>query len=375
MESTAVREAASVLNLERLVAALPEEGRARFDRLFHVATTTGELRPPAHMYRWIERYFGSVDSILTQRVVKVTNRATMEGALFNDLRAKRPLEARIPAALHEELARSAPDPFCEPLVNTPEDVFGRIEGRYCVTASNIAKYDGWHGVIVFSDHDPLAFDEESVADYLDVARRWWAKAHELDPAAIYPLFMWNCLWKAGASIPHGHAQMSLTKGMHYAKIEQLRRSAQIHRMVFGHSYFDELYEVHRDLGLAHEHRGVRVMASLVPIKEKEVVLLGERLDENLTSALYTALHCLTVSLGVTSFNLVIYLPPLAESDGDWSDFPVVVRMVDRGDPMNRTADFGAMELYAASVISSDPFGVARKVLNRFQDNANYAAAD
>ncbi len=363
-ESTAVREVATVLNLEDLVAALPEPAQARFERLFHVTTTSGEIRPPAHMHRWIERYFGSVDAILRQKVVKVTNRATMEGALFNDLRAKRPLEARIPAALHEELARSAPDPFCEPLVNTPEDVFGRIEGRCCVTASNIAKYDGWHGVIVFSDHDPLAFDEESVADYLDVAQQWWAKAHALDPQAVYPLFMWNCLWKAGASIPHGHAQMSLTKGMHYAKIEQLRRSAQIHRMVFEQSYFDELYAVHADLGLGVERDGVKVLANLVPIKEKEVVLLADRLDQHLTHAIATTLRCLTVDLGVTSFNLVIYLPPLGESEGDWSDFPVVVRIVDRGDPMNRTADFGAMELYAASVVSSDPFKVAAALLPR-----------
>ncbi len=364
-ESTAVREVATVLNLESLVAALPEPAQARFERLFHVATTSGEICPPAHMHRWIERYFGSVDAILRQKVVKVTNRATMEGALFNDLRAKRPLEARIPAALHEELARSAPDPFCEPLVNTPEDSFGRIEGKCCVTASNIAKYDGWHGVIVFSDHDPLAFDEESVADYLDVAQQWWAKAHALDPEAVYPLFMWNCLWKAGASIPHGHAQMSLTKGMHYAKIEQLRRSAQIHRMVFEQSYFDELYAVHADLGLGIERDGVKVLANLVPIKEKEVVLLADRLDQHLTHAIYTTLRCLTVDLGVTSFNLVIYLPPLGETDGDWTDFPVVVRIVDRGDPMNRTADFGAMELYAASVVSSDPFKVAAALLPGF----------
>ena len=139
MRSTPTRESASVLEIDRLVAALAEESRERFDRLFHVTSTSGELRPPPHMYRWIERYFGSVDAIRRQKVVKVTNRATMEGALFNDLRAKRPLEARIPAALHEELARSAPDPFCEPLVNTPEDSFGRIVGRSCVSASNIAK--------------------------------------------------------------------------------------------------------------------------------------------------------------------------------------------------------------------------------------------
>jgi hypothetical protein len=153
--------------------------------------------------------------------------------------------------------------------------------------------------------------------------------------------------------------------LHYAKIEQLRRSAQIHRMVFGQSYFDELYQVHRDLGLAVEHRGVHVLANLVPIKEKEVLVLGERLDANLTSAIYRALHCLTGDLGVTCFNLVIYAPPLGASEGDWSDFPVVVRMVDRGDPMNRTADFGAMELYAASVVSSDPFKVAESLARSF----------
>ncbi len=41
------------------------------------------------------------------------------------------------------------------------------------------------------------------------------------------------------------------------------------------------------------------------------------------------------------------------------------RLVDRGDPMNRTSDIGAMELYASSVISSDPFAVARVMRERF----------
>jgi hypothetical protein len=277
------------------------------------------------------------------------------------LRARRPIEARIPDALHAELARNAPDPFDEPLLNTPEDSFGRIQGRRCITASNIAKYDGWHGVLIFDQHDPLAFDEESVIDYLDVARRWWDKAHASDRAAIYPLFMWNCLWKAGASIQHGHAQMSLTKGMHYAKVEHLRRSAHSYRQAFDRDYFDDLYAAHRDLGLANEQHGVRVLANLVPIKEKELILLGDRFDANLARTIHGALRCLTDMLGVTSFNLVAYLPPVGPTAAEehWRDFPIAVRMVDRGDPVNRTADFGAMELYAASVVSSDPFKVAQ----------------
>jgi hypothetical protein len=53
------------------------------------------------------------------------------------------------------------------------------------------------------------------------------------------------------------------------------------------------------------------------------------------------------------------MPPLSPVAEDWSGFPTVVYLVDRGSPANRTSDIGAMELYAASVVASDPFAVAR----------------
>jgi hypothetical protein len=37
----------------------------------------------------------------------------------------------------------------------------------------------------------------------------------------------------------------------------------------------------------------------------------------------------------------------------------MVRLVDRGDPGSSASDVGGMELYAASVISSDPLELAR----------------
>jgi hypothetical protein len=361
--------APSVLDIEELVGTLSHDSRERFQRLFHVSSVIGHVNPPEHMHRWIERYFGSVEVTRAQKVVKITSRITLEGALFNELRARRPIEARIPDALHAELARNAPDPFDEPLLNTPEDSFGRIQGRHCITASNIAKYDGWHGVLIFDQHDPLTFDEESVVDYLDVARQWWDKAHASDRDAVYPFFMWNCLWKAGSSIQHGHAQVSLTKGMHYAKVEHLRRGAHAYRQAFDRNYFDDLYATHRDLGLASEQNGVRILANLVPIKEKELILLVDRFDDNLARTIHSALRCLTDTLGVTSFNLVVYHPPIGPTSAEeqWRDFPIVVRMVDRGDPISRTADFGAMELYAASVVSSDPFKVARALFGSTND--------
>lgn len=347
-----------VTDLDRIVSELPEAQRDTFARLYSVSPSVGRLNPPDHMRRWIDKYFGSVDAVSQQKVVKVTNRWTLDSSLFNELRARRPLEARIPADLADEIARTAPDPFCEPELNTPEDVFGRVRGTYSRTASNIAKYDGFHGVVIFDEHDPLAFTEASVQDAVDVSRRWFHECHAVDPSAIYPLVMWNCLWKSGASIPHGHMQVSLTRDMHYGKIEHQRRAAVAYRQRYGSSYFDDLYAIHEALGIGRVQDGVRVMANLTPLKEKECVLLGSTLDETFVHVLYETLNCLTDNLHVVSFNLVVWLPPMVDTGEDWSDFPVVAHIVDRGDPLNRTADFGAMELYAASVVSSDPFKVA-----------------
>lgn len=347
-----------IVDIEQHIAALPTETRALFERLFDVRGSVGRLVPPEHMWRWIAKYFGSVEAVSVQRVVKITNRWTLDGSLFNELRARRPLEARIPVDLADEIARTAPDPFCEPFLNTPEDTFGRIVGEHVVTASNIAKYDGLHGVVIFNVHDPLAFTEAAVQDAFRVAEAWFDRSLAVDPSAVYPLLMWNCLWKSGASIPHGHLQVSLTRGMHYGEIERARRVVEQYRREHNAAYFDDLFDAHAALGLGREVDGVRVFANLTPIKEKECVVIGRELNEAFVRSVYRVLSCLTEHLNVVSFNLGVWRGPLGDVAEDWSDFPVVARIVDRGDPLNRTADFGAMELYAASVVSSDPYKVA-----------------
>jgi len=66
-------------------------------------------------------------------------------------------------------------------------------------------------------------------------------------------------------------------------------------------------------------------------------------------------------MGVTSFNAALFLPPIAPVEEDWGGFPAIARLVDRGNPRSKASDIGAMELYASSVISSDPFDVAQVV--------------
>lgn len=349
-----------ITDLPDLISALPPDDRAVADRILDVSATTGRLDPPGGMRPWIEKSFGSVDAVTAQRIVKTTNRVTLEGTLFNELRARRPLDTGVSLDLDREIAATEGDPFCRPEEGTPADVFGRVRGEHATTASNIAKYDGFHGVVVFDDHNPLHLTPEKVSDYVAVALEWCRKAVQEDPEAKYPFVMWNCLWRAGGSILHGHAQVTATRNAHYPKVERLRRAALAYKADHASDYFSDLHKTHEALGLAvPAEEGVRAFASLTPVKEKEVVVIGERADDGaLHRTVGRLLRDYVRVLGARAFNVAFYLPPLAPADEDWSGFPPVVYLVDRGNPANRTSDMGAMELYAASVVASDPFRVA-----------------
>lgn len=88
------------------------------------------------------------------------------------------------------------------------------------------------------------------------------------------------------------------------------------------------------------------------------MLLGPDLGKPIRRFLASVLERYTRNLGVSSFNVAFYIPPASPTEEDWSSFPTMIRVVDRGDPANRTSDIGAMEFYAAPVVSSDPFRVS-----------------
>jgi len=343
-----------IASLHAMVSSLPREEKETFERIFDVSVSEGSLRPPESMRPWLAGRFGSVESAMQQQIVRVANLVTMEEALFNPLRASRPLGRGLgPASAHP-----GEDPLRDPLTTTPEDVFGRVEGKHCITAGNVAKYEAFHGVVVFDEPDPLRFTREQVIDYIDTGCRWAQEAHDVDPEARYFFFMWNCGERAGASLRHGHAQVMLGRRRHYSKIEHLRRAARSYRDRYGRDYYEDLFHIHRSVGCGFERNGVRIMAYLCPVKEKETILMAPRLDLSFKERLYEALACFRDRMGVTTFNLALYLPPIAEVAEDWEGFPAMVRLVDRGDSSSLASDIGTMELYASNVVSSDPFEVA-----------------
>src|SRR5215216_4122428 len=163
---------AMIETIQDRIAKLPHPQCDLFAQLFDVDVAKGHALPPPEMEPWVIQQFGALAPVQEQTIVKIVNRLTLESALFNPLRARRPTQpgagdAALEAWIARELAEH--DIFRDPERDTTADMFGRIRGQHCVTASNIAKYAGWHGLVIFDEPHPLRFGAAQLRDYLEVA--------------------------------------------------------------------------------------------------------------------------------------------------------------------------------------------------------------
>ncbi len=371
MTLTMLGTATTISNLETIIEELPSDIRSLVDSIYRVKTTIGIQDIPPTMDEFIQKQFGSVGgraAVEQQTIVRVDNLVTSQSALFNGLRASRPLEAQCfsdDAKKHlvEKLEGCA---FCNPEELTPREILpgeptGRIRGKYCVTASNVAKYDAHHALIIPAHHNPLFFSEERLKDYFVVARTWFGKQYQADPDAACPSLTWSVFERAGSSVPHGHLQMVMSRGGSYSKPEQFKKTADTYLWVTGRNYFDDLFTVHKALGLGFMHKGSRIIVELTPEKEKGVMVLDSIPPDwdnfpNLAGGLYFVLKNY-LDMGVESFNVTVSFPawPL---DNGWKRIPIYARTVDRGALKNKTCDIGPLELLGTPVVSTDPFTVA-----------------
>ncbi len=337
----------SITEIDEILRKIPRRQRGLFDRFYEVETSIGKMKIPEEMKAWITEKFGSAGKAERQKIIHVKNRLTGEGALFNELRASRPFDSttrEIP-----DLSNKNNCLFCDALKKTPSDSFGRVKGKFCVTASNVAKYDYFHGLVIFSEHNPLKLKKAWLKDYLEVSEKWFRKAGKTDSKAKHQFLMWNCLWKSGASIIHGHMQLTASR-TDYGRIKHLKEVSEGYREIFGTDYFEDLFEAHSSLGLAKKLGSSKIIFYLTPAKEKEIFVLSrEKSFVDLSGLIFRIIEKYK-KLGVQSYNLAVFR----------MENYLIARLVDRGSLNNNSSDIGAMELFADSVVASDPFRLAKE---------------
>jgi len=372
----------SIFELEYNVNELKkddEKSYKLFNRIYSFYSDFGTLKILPPMKPLFLGYFGERDdsgqltskvedvfeNLEKQKIINIFNEWTGQGTLYNSLRSKRPgmnrdlSEKRIKL---QHLIKNSEEncDFCSPEKNTPEDVFGRVRGKNSITAANIAKYDVWSSLVIFKNHNPLEFNLEELSDYLDTSFKWFDMVFNEDENYKYPFFVWNCLPRAGASQIHGHAQILMTKGRSYARVESLKKTILKYKIETKANYLNDLYKVHKSLGLSYKSGDVRLFASITPVKEKEIIIISpgppSKLDQT-KKVIFNILRCLIDVLGVQSFNMSISCPSMNEDD----DIPYIIKIVDRGDISKSTADIGGMELFGSTVVADDPYNVIKKL--------------
>ena len=83
-----------ITDLPNKISSLPKQKKDLFKRFFDVTSSTGRLSLPDPMKPWVIKTFKKVDRVKSQKIVRVDNLITFEGALFNELRAERPKDAK-----------------------------------------------------------------------------------------------------------------------------------------------------------------------------------------------------------------------------------------------------------------------------------------
>eukprot|EP01135_Chromosphaera_perkinsii_P010535 Nk52_evm45s2152 gene=Nk52_evmTU45s2152 len=371
-------------------------------RIYRFNVTHGTQQIPEQLQEKVKVWFRqhpeedpqkAVKRALEQTVLRIINKWTLEQTVYNELRGKRPINSAAPtrrvsnnniknSSSGESKNNVHPDcDFCRPHLFTAVEPWGRIERSTLVSASNVAKCSGAHGMFVFKEHDPISYVRDTpllICDIVQASREWFNGAHRHYGSACYPMLTWNCLGRAGASQHHGHCQLFLAEdvpfGQHLVYADAALRYQQEHQS----DYFSDVTKLHSAVGLSVDVGESVVLGTLTSKAGKEVVvmanldLLGEGNSasdsawNDFAKAIYLCLNTFLGRLGVTAFNVGVYFPQIGvskeqEEIGFPKTFPVYARIVDRGDPQCKTTDMCGTEIFAQHCSPDNPVDIINSI--------------
>lgn len=368
---------ATVASIYELAAAFSDAGTAHGElvrgvrAVFDIDITVGRLTVPAPFRPRALAMFPALDGtdeaqqlrrLESQPVVTVQNRHTHDMTYFNNIRRFRPgAEAPLTREDEEKIrvlfsAGATPEEcdFCS-VERTAVDTFGRKEGPAAYTAANIAKVSAWHTLIVARRHNPLDLDVPGLVDMLNQSAAWFEEVARTDPSQQFGNLICDVGKRASASQVHMHFQAWTTRAQFSAGFARMHAAAQLYEERHDASYWAALIEAHAAAGLVLRVGSAYVFPHLCPAKEKEVLVIDPRPTQDFFRAAALVMVALREQAGTRSLSMGAALP-YPQRRGD-ADMPALLRIVDRGNPLDARGDTGGFEYFTSPYVGSDPYTV------------------
>lgn len=373
-------ETATIFDLPDLVEQLPPDRKEVFGRFYRLQMTSA---PMVYASEDAKKHVAglfktSEENVSERRVLRITNFALKETSLWSLTRAGRPIRATQDGdqmkAIHDASPTHDCD-MCHSKERAPHEPYDEPESELTATCANAGPYESQHEMAVPKDvHRPLDLTIVHWKDMFRTGNQSLLEAYRHHPQAKFPGAVMNGYPRAGSSVLHPHYQTFLAEGEPYEKVDQLRESLVNYRDKHSYPLLDEMVYGLEELGLVHRIGSARIIFNLSPTKEKEVLIYTKTVDDrgnhlveydfmpndDFAEAVGSIHEFYRDELGATSFNIAVYMPPLApDYERSWIDFTAFGRVLERGSEKSRVADFGGMEIYFASVVSSDPLVLSR----------------
>ncbi|KAK7861834.1 hypothetical protein R5R35_000594 [Gryllus longicercus] len=302
----------------------------------------------------------TLDLAAFQTVYMVHDTLMQRTTVFNPLRSKRPVSKSQNSVISylKNISDSSKVncDFCKPFNATAEDIFGRIQGKHSVSASNAFKLAKWHGLFIPYEHSIFNIDIQIFLDMFNTSLKWFKKVHSIDGNAKYPVFFWDMFPHAGASQMHVHAHGILGEGHYPGEFEDVINAVRAFQHKHNAHYWDAVVQVYETFDLALRYGNTIIISPLVPRREHELWLLSNEPSSEFFALLYNIIKMYQDKMEKYCFSLAGALPALGEKVSDPEEsLPSVVYIGTRGDCSSAVNDVSSLELYLFNNINTDPY--------------------
>jgi len=310
-------------NLVYYISNLSKKYKDLFFRIFEFKVEKAKLIFPPE----IEKKFSEFKN---QEILIIKNKILNQESHFNIQRTKRKEPAQ------KEIINNLYDPFCDYKKNTPFDLFGRLENKLAITASNLAKSSQNHSLVIFKNHNLRKIGLDDIENAFKLTNLWFSKFNQK-----FKIIIWNFGFRAGASVYHPHLQIFSLDNIPL-KIKDLFDKFDNYKNIFNSNYLDDYFLITKFLRLGKEYEDIKISLNLTPIKDKEIIFWGNNFDKKI-KPISKIIFSYFKSLSQEDFNLLLFI-----ENKSFLGF-----LVSRGNVHKLNSDIGSLELYAFSVVGFD----------------------